>query len=156
MVGRPKLDDVRPDLCPLFAMSVHTGLRWSEQRRLAWRDADFLTGLLTVRQSKSGYARQVPMNSVVRSELMDLAYTWHCNRHTLASRLVMAGVDTRTVQTLGGCSAAPTWHRTIFERPLNGWCLPPRRGRLALPHFEKTSSPARPRRLVYRKSLLRP
>jgi site-specific recombinase XerD len=29
-------------------------------------------------------------------------YTWHCNRHTFASRLVMAGVDLRTVQALGG------------------------------------------------------
>ena len=29
-------------------------------------------------------------------------YTWHGNRHTFASRLVMAGVDPRTVQELGG------------------------------------------------------
>src|SRR5512145_2339911 len=29
-------------------------------------------------------------------------YTWHGNRHTFASRLVMAGVDLLTVQTLGG------------------------------------------------------
>jgi site-specific recombinase XerD len=29
-------------------------------------------------------------------------YTWHCNRHTFASRLVMAGVDLRSVQALGG------------------------------------------------------
>jgi hypothetical protein len=29
-------------------------------------------------------------------------YTWHCNRHSFASRLVMAGVDLRTVQVLGG------------------------------------------------------
>ena len=29
-------------------------------------------------------------------------YTWHCNRHTFASRLVMAGVDLLTVQKLGG------------------------------------------------------
>ena len=29
-------------------------------------------------------------------------YTWHCNRHTFASRLVMAAVDIRTVQELGG------------------------------------------------------
>jgi site-specific recombinase XerD len=29
-------------------------------------------------------------------------YTWHCNRHTFASRLVMAGVDLRSVQDLGG------------------------------------------------------
>jgi integrase len=29
-------------------------------------------------------------------------YTWHGNRHTFASRLVMAGVDLLTVQILGG------------------------------------------------------
>ena len=29
-------------------------------------------------------------------------YTWHGNRHTFASRLVMASVDLRTVQELGG------------------------------------------------------
>jgi len=29
-------------------------------------------------------------------------YAWHGNRHTFASRLVMAGVDLRTVQELGG------------------------------------------------------
>lgn len=137
--GRVTLHSRRPDLRPLFTVSVHTGLRWSEQRALRWGAADFLTGLITVRHSKTGYARQVPMNSLVRSELMDLAgqrerpsdpqepvfrcrhqqadkffpaavararaalvtagkdvarlegYTWHCNRHTFASRLVMAG-----------------------------------------------------------------
>lgn len=72
-IGRPKLDTVRPDLRPLFRVSVHTGLRWSEQRALRWADVDFLTGVLAVRRSKIGYARQVPMNSVVRSLLFDLA-----------------------------------------------------------------------------------
>ncbi len=146
----PTLDTRRGDLRPLFTVSVHTGLRWSEQKRLEWRDVDFLTGLLTVRQSKSGYSRKIPMNSIVRSVLLDVAsqrrepenpeepvfrcpyrqpdkffpkaveraqaalwqagkdanrlagYTWHCNRHTFASRLVMVGVDLRTVQVLGG------------------------------------------------------
>jgi integrase len=150
LTGRATLDARRPDLRPLFTISVHTGLRWSEQRALRWGDADFFTGLITVRHSKTGYSRQVPMNSLVRSELMDLAgqrerpadpqelvfrcryqqpdkffpaavararaalakagkdvarlegYTWHCNRHTFASRLVMAGVDLRSVQQLGG------------------------------------------------------
>lgn len=36
-------------------------------------------------------------------------YTWHCNRHTFASRLVMAGVDIRTVgELLGHRSLAMT------------------------------------------------
>jgi hypothetical protein len=38
-------------------------------------------------------------------------YTWHCNRHTFASRLVMAGVDLLTVQKLGGCRALSVVHR---------------------------------------------
>jgi len=137
-------------LQPLFAFSLHTGLRWSEQTTLHWRDADLLSGLITVGRSKNGATRQVPMNSVVRSLLFDLGaqrarpndpeeqifagayrtvarafsqavtraqtalrgsgkdasrldgYTWHANRHSFASRLVMAGVDPRTVQELGG------------------------------------------------------
>jgi site-specific recombinase XerD len=109
-----------------------------------------LAGVLTVQRSKNGLTRRVPMNSVVRSVLVDLGsarlrpddpaeavftcrhaqadkffpkavekaaaalrkagrdasrlegYPWHGNRHTFASRLVMAGVDIRTVQELGG------------------------------------------------------
>ena len=141
---------LRPDLRPIFTVSVNTGLRWSEQMGLCWADVDFLTGHITVQRSKSGHSREIPMNSKVRSALMDLAadrqrmddadapvfqcrhaqadkffpkaveraktalvaagldatrldgYTWHCNRHTFASRLVMAGVDLRAVQVLGG------------------------------------------------------
>jgi site-specific recombinase XerD len=143
-------DALLPVLRPLFTVSVHTGLRWSEQRALQWRDVDLLAGFLTVRHAKNGRSRQVPMNSVVQSALLDVAmhrqraedphepafvcpyrepdkffpaaverakraleaagqgtehlegYTWHGNRHTFASRLVMAGVDLRTVQQLGG------------------------------------------------------
>jgi site-specific recombinase XerD len=117
---------------------------------LRWRDADLLSGVITVGRSKNGFARQVPINSVVRSVLVDVGakrqptddpeerifkaayrtiarafalavgqaqkalrsagrdasrldgFTWHGNRHTFASRLVMAGVDLRTVQELGG------------------------------------------------------
>lgn len=123
-------DALRPDLRPLFTVSVNMGLRWSEQIALEWRDVDFFSGSIGVQRSKSGYSRAVPMNSVVRSVLMDVAaqrhdhpfegvfkcsyvqadkffpaavgYTWHCNRHTFASRLVMRGVDLYTFQRLGG------------------------------------------------------
>jgi integrase len=137
-------------LRPLFTVSVHTGLRWSEQVKLRWCDIDLHSGVITVLRSKHGDARHVPINSVVRSVLFDLSlhrerpddpfeyifacgytqadkffpkaveraqealkaagkdasrlenYTWHGNRHTFASRLVMAGVDLRAVQELGG------------------------------------------------------
>lgn len=143
--------DALPErLRPAFTVSVNTGLRWSEQAGLRWRDVDVLTGVLTVPLSKNGTTHRVPINSAVRSVLVDLAarrqrmddpgemlfrdsyrqtarlferaieraqaalrdagkdasrlvgYTWHGNRHTFASRLVMAGVDPRTVQVLGG------------------------------------------------------
>ena len=138
------------DLRALFTFSVHTGLRWSEQVGLKWRDIDLHAGVVTIPRSKNGEQRHVPLNSVARSVLYDLSlhradpsnsaeavfvcrhaqadkffpkavaaareavklaggdaarfegYTWHGNRHTFASRLVMAGVDLRTVQELGG------------------------------------------------------
>jgi integrase len=135
-------------------IAIHTGLRWSEQMGLRWRDCDVLTGTLTVPRSKHGEMRHVPMNSRVRSILVDLAtrrladgdahvfadrdgtlpgkadrwftravsqarqqlaeqgqhadsemldgFTWHCLRHTFASRLAMAGVDLLTIKELGG------------------------------------------------------
>ena len=44
-------------------------------------------------------------------------HTWHCNRHTFASRLVMAGVDLQTVQTLGGWSTLAMVQRYSHFRP---------------------------------------
>jgi Phage integrase family len=137
-------------LRPLFLVSLHAGLRWSEQSALQWQDVDLLSGTLTVARSKNGHQRTVPMNATVRSAFLDASlgrkstdepdervfpmayrtvarvfdrsvraaqaalrdagkdasllegYTWHCNRHTFASRLVMAGVDMLTVQKPGG------------------------------------------------------
>lgn len=102
---------------------------------LKWGNVDFRNGLLTIPRSKHGGIRHLPMNSVLRSTLAGLRksaasdhvfpgeipsrwftaackeveiknFTWHSLRHTFASRLVMAGVDLRTVQELMG-------HRTI-------------------------------------------
>jgi site-specific recombinase XerD len=39
-------------------------------------------------------------------------YTWHCNRHTFASRLVMAGVDLHSAGELMGRRAAQMTKRS--------------------------------------------
>ncbi len=70
---RALLDALSPALRALFTVSVHTGLRWSEQRTLKWRDVDLLAGFVTVPPGKNGRTRQVPMNSVVRAVPLDLA-----------------------------------------------------------------------------------
>jgi integrase len=58
---------------PAFVFSINTGLRWSEQAALCWRDVNLLAGTLTVATSKNGDGRTVPMNAAVRSLLVDLS-----------------------------------------------------------------------------------
>lgn len=102
---------------------------------LRWENVDFDNRLLTIPRSKHGGIRHIPMNSILSAALKEFKkhatsdyvfpgeipsrwftgvcteagindFTWHSLRHTFASRLVMAGVDLRTVQELMG-------HRTI-------------------------------------------
>jgi integrase len=61
-----------PEYRPHFLISIHTGLRWSEQMSLRWKDVDLLTRFITVPRSKHGRSRRVPANSAARSVLMDL------------------------------------------------------------------------------------
>lgn len=65
-------DALPPELRSAFTVSIHTGFRWSEQAALEWRDVDMLAGTLGVGRSKNGYGRRVPMNSIVRSVLLDI------------------------------------------------------------------------------------
>lgn len=113
-------------------LSIHTGIRMSEQYSLKWNQIDFECRQLYLPRTKNGDPRDVPLNrtalaaleqlrsasdgdtvfphaesprgwflgAVERAALKD--YTWHCNRHTFASRLVMAGVDLHTVGELLG------------------------------------------------------
>ncbi len=114
---------------PVVTVALRTGLRMGECRGLWWRDVDFEAGVITVAEAKGGEVQQVPMNSAARAILealprrspyvfpdlpsrlserfVELAQKagvnelrFHDLRHTFCSRLVMAGVDIRTVQVL--------------------------------------------------------
>lgn len=142
---RKAIQDRFPEFLPHFLLSIHTGMRMSEQYGLHWNQIDFERRQLHLPKTKNGDPRTIPLNAVALGALTDLkgpvkpkgtdpvfpsvrsgeslqgsrgwfptalaeakidGYSWHCNRHTFASRLVMAGVDLRTVAELLG-------HRTL-------------------------------------------
>ncbi|HVB35396.1 MAG TPA: site-specific integrase [Patescibacteria group bacterium] len=116
-------------------LALHTGMRRGEQYGLRWQDIDIERSLITIPRSKHGEKRWLPINSAARRALdllreqghglrvcgprgrrwFDRAvqaagirdFRYHDLRHTFASRLVMAGVDLRTVQELMG-------HKTLL------------------------------------------
>jgi integrase len=60
------------DLKPFVRLLSETGLRLGEALRLRWSDFDLLRGVLTVRRSKSGKPRDVPLSSPARAAIEDL------------------------------------------------------------------------------------
>ena len=57
-----------PSCLPAFIVSLHTGLRASEQWNLRWSDIDLERRLLTVRRQKTGKGeRHIPLNQVALS-----------------------------------------------------------------------------------------
>ena len=52
-----------PDHLPEFEIALHTGMRRSEQYRLAWDCVDLDRKMLTVPQTKNGEVRRIELNS---------------------------------------------------------------------------------------------
>jgi integrase len=126
-----------PTHMPEFEIALQSGARQGEQYKLLWSDVN-PNARMTLRQTKNGTTRHVPLNSIARDTFKELQYgsagqgrvfigergkplrkprhwwkkvleeagvedyRWHDIRHTFASRLVMAGVDLRTVAQLLG------------------------------------------------------
>jgi integrase len=111
---------------------------------LQWSHIDFHAGVISLPRSKHGESRHIAMNRTLRETLQGLKndslyvfpveppgkwfpeaceaakvpnFTWHCLRHTFASRLVMAGVDIRTVQELMGHRSIVTTMRYAHLAP---------------------------------------
>jgi len=61
----------------------------------ALKDADCAGNVFTIRSPRSWFDPAVKAAGV-------RDFSWHCLRHTFISRLVMTGVDLRTVQELAG------------------------------------------------------
>jgi integrase len=120
-----------PERLAEFELSLHTGLRRSEQYTAHWSDVNWEQRVLTIPLDKGGRMSHVPLNDgalaalrVLRSttastgfvcggvagprgwfeDVLSAAniegFSWHCLRHTFASRLVMSGADVRTVAEL--------------------------------------------------------
>jgi integrase len=126
------LDATDPRFHSHLLLSIHTGIRMSEQYGMKWKQVDFERRQLYLPRTKSGDPRDVPLNGTALAALEELHsasdgdfvfpnaesphgwflgavgraalkdYTWHCNRHTFASRLVKAGADLHTVGELLG------------------------------------------------------
>jgi len=103
LVTPPKTKNGNTRHIPLNAQAV-AALGTLEALRTSYRSPVF--------PGDAGEAVQEPCgwfhSAVERAGVKD--YTWHCHRHTFASRLVMAGVDLRTVgELLGHKSPAMTY-----------------------------------------------
>ncbi len=120
-----------PERLAEFEVGLMTGMRQGEQFTREWNDIDRDARTIRLELTKNGECRFVQLNSralaaiemlharsigsgrvfsnlvprwftdaVLEAQIED--FKWHDLRHTFASRLVMAGVDIRTVQELMG------------------------------------------------------
>ncbi len=63
------LAECHAEIRPLVLVALYTGLRLSELLRLEWRDVDAVRGSLTVRVSKNGKPRDIPLTGATCAEL---------------------------------------------------------------------------------------
>jgi len=116
---------------PAIATAIYTGMRYSELRRLQFEDVDKKGGYITVKISKSGKFRRIPIHPKLakvlttwtvpfnfanwrrvfkrikkRAGLEDIG--WHTFRHSFASALVAQGVDIVSVSKLLGHASIST------------------------------------------------
>lgn len=124
-------------LYPMLIVALHTGMRKGEMFNLTWRDVNFSSKRLHIRNSKTGRPRSIPMSPEVEKVLQerydsrtesncfdncDVNYrlkrlckmaginsiSWHGLRHTHATLALDAGRSPRQVATMLGHSQVST------------------------------------------------
>jgi integrase len=56
---------IAPHIRALVSVALHSGMRLGEILNLHWRDLDFASGFILVRDSKNGESRHVPMDAIL-------------------------------------------------------------------------------------------
>ena len=69
----------------LVQVALHTGMRKGEQLNLRWSDVDFQQKRITIRETKAGEARHIPMNGIVIQTLQAVPRMLH-NPHVFYGR----------------------------------------------------------------------
>lgn len=94
MISLPKTKTGKARHIPLNSIALQA----LQERKQAQQDAVYVFRDAG-RDAQHNYRRWFN-EALTEAKIAD--YSWHCNRHTFASRLVMAGVDLRTVAELMG------------------------------------------------------
>jgi site-specific recombinase XerD len=132
---------------PAFIISIHTGMRLSEQFGLLWRQVDIAGKVIRLNDTKNGEFRDVALNKTALASFEELAkvphkpsdkvwasksikwftsaiekaaidnYTWHCNRHTFCSRLAQRGASIFHIAELAGHRDLKMTRRYSHLRP---------------------------------------
>lgn len=56
----------------LIALAIGTGMRRGELMRLDWKDIDFVSNIIHIHESKSGYSREIPIMASLKPILLSM------------------------------------------------------------------------------------
>ncbi len=120
------VDQIFPELIkyhPLVLIALHTGMRKTEQLSLKWQDVDFRQKVITVRDSKAGKARHVPMNQVIVDTLQ-------CLPRMISNAYVFTELWTESRARISQRDGRNVWRRQASQISTGMTCATPLRAGL--------------------------
>lgn len=95
------LDSVSDEHAFVVSLALGTGLRWSEVRRLRWKDIHWSEGRLVVEQTKSAKVRRVPIPETLQSALR-ARFSRSSSLYVSPFRCESSGAFNRAVRRMSG------------------------------------------------------